>query len=979
VLRDGKGRKAIRQLGDTFDAIAGRSNIEKNSKFFTRYEQKLAQSPVKQVPLNKARGADLSDPHQAATYYKALEQESNRHKERVRNPPSDYSFYMYCLFINTKNMSTAKLEMNGEAFVLFLEDIKDTQFQTDLRQLRKDLDKATKDTERKRLKFQFANNYLNRVVECNIQPSQTLRQSRRAINARFLVALPTGLDEYRVPKPCTGKIQRGPGKAIIKSDKGGKNFNIYVPDPSQFDGTITNDSVQFTTRFVKGEGVRAVQVRPVRDTNNAPKNDKKLPYQLLPESLSKLLVSEGYQVELFGDPEQSRADLTIDERTLQAVYDTDGGGSLDKLNLDAAVQVVIARKMLHLQDVHKFSRVYWGRGKQPARDEEHFMPLERWEEQNEICEQLQKGKLKAYCCPTPANFSKLLSGIQHAYTANKASRFSHIQIIYHNSPYANPSTFQLTSEHTLFTNHKAFPNITDYVFHTQPLNVLTHDGDKYTTPDMPNNNVMTRVVLTDTPLQSIADRTVYIDTHKYSDDGLIFISEREKVSQRVAKVRYIKDGETDRLLTQLSECGHVEKQQTQKVGKMVTDTVTFTSHETAKQVCSEINKLDTGKATAMTEHTNHYATDTMTLILNKNNVTATILQDIRQALQLEEVWCVRKGRYRVRSSAHTTAASILAAINTEVHPTHPDTILIVEAQGKYIPCDFISGKYQQQLYEQGLNVVYGGYWGYPQGYTNEEIIAHATKHMHEGSGGGLAPRVYMVGGVKGVQFTFQQTQSNHFDKFLASSKIAWNGFQIKPCATPTTALVNTHTQSPTKQQQPQPNPTHIVSEFKKLLLKERAAKDLKIKVSEVATPVQEEEEGEVEVVNQQRENEQEQEGNKPNPAPRNPKNKRARQPASKTSTSTALAVTNSHGQGASKRVVTTRTADTRMEVLNVSDDEESKSDKEWSVARGRRGGARGGSGQARGGGLAPQRGVVARPNKPDYPMFTNFNRYSLPG
>lgn len=68
-----------------------------------------------------------------------------------------------------------------------------------------------------------------------------------------------------------------------------------------------------------------------------------------------------------------------------------------------------------------------------------------------------------------------------------------------------------------------------------------------------------------------------------------------------------------------------------------------------------------------------------------------------------------------------------------------------------------------------------------------------------------------------------------------------------------------------------------------------------------------------------------------------------------------------------------------MEVLNVSDDEESKSDKEWSVARGRRGGARGGSGQARGGGLAPQRGVVARPNKPDYPMFTNFNRYSLPG
>jgi hypothetical protein len=262
VLRDGKGRKAIRQLESTFDNIAGRSNIERKSKFFARYEQKLAQSPVKQVSLHKARGADLSDPLQAATFYKAWEQASNRHKEKVRNPPSDYSFYMYCLFINTKNMTTAKLEMNGESFVLFLEDIKDNQFHTDLRQLRKELDKATTDTERKRLKYQFANNYLNRVVECNIQPSQTLRQSRRAINVKFLVALPVGLDEYKVPKPCTGKIQRGPGKAIIKSDKGGKNFNIYVPDPSQFDGTITNDSVQFTTRFVKGEGVRAIQVRP---------------------------------------------------------------------------------------------------------------------------------------------------------------------------------------------------------------------------------------------------------------------------------------------------------------------------------------------------------------------------------------------------------------------------------------------------------------------------------------------------------------------------------------------------------------------------------------------------------------------------------------------------------------------------------------------------------------------------------------------
>jgi hypothetical protein len=959
----------------------------------------MAQSPVKQVSLRKARAADLSDPHQAATFYKAWEQESNRHKEKVRNPPNDYPFHMYCLFLNTKNLLTAKLEMNGEPFVLYFEDIKDREFQLALSQLKEKVGKATNDNERRKLKFQFANNYLNRVVECNIQPAQTLKQSRRAINAKFLIELPHGLDEYKVPKPCIGKIQRGAGRAIIKSDKGGKNFNIYVPDPSLFDGTISNDTVQFTTRFVKGEGVRAIQVRPVMDTDNAPKNDRKLPYQLLPKLLSERLTSDGYLVELYGDPEQSQAHITIDERTLQAVYDSDGGGSLDKLNLDAAVKVVIARKMLFLQDVHRFSRIYWGLGKEPARDEELFMTLEQWEEQNEICELLEQGKLKAYCCPTKANFSKLLTGIQHAYSTSKATRFSHIQIVYHNSPYATPTTFQLTSEHTLFSNHKAYPNITDYVFHTQPLNTLSHDGSKYATPDIPNNDVMTRIILQDTPRQSIADRQVSIDNNSYSasNSGLIFIQEREAVSKRVAKVRYNKDGETDRLLKQLNECGHIEKQLTQKVGKMVTDTVTFTDYETARQVCSEINELDTGKATAITEHTNHYATDTMTLILNKNNVTATTLLAIKQALQLEEMWCVRKSRFRVRSSAYTTASAMLSAINTEVHPTHPDTILIVESEGKYIPCDFISGKYQQQLYEQGLKVVYGGYWGYPLGDTNKEIIAHATTHMQAVSGGGLAPRVYMVGGVKGVQFTFEHTQSNHFENFIASSTVAWNGFQIKPCATPTTAIINTLTQSPTKQKEAQPKPADIVREFKKLLLRERAAKELKIKVSEVASPDSKEEEGEEEVVVQQKDRERPLEKQPTKPTDK-PNQKRGRQPTNTTSTTTntntSLITTNSSGEGTRKRVLRSSSTDTRMDVVDVNDDDgEERKDKRgggWLVVGGRRGGARretrgGGNGGATGGvsergrGRAANRlGVTIARNNQNYPLFKP-NRDTLPG
>jgi hypothetical protein len=257
--------------------------------------------------------------------------------------------------------------------------------------------------------------------------------------------------------------------------------------------------------------------------------------------------------------------------------------------------------------------------------------------------------------------------------------------------------------------------------------------------------------------------------------------------------------------------------------------------------------------------------------------------------------------------------------------------------------------------------------------------------------------VYMVGGVKGVQFTFEHTQSNHFENFIASSTVAWNGFQIKPCATPTTAIINTLTQSPNKQKEAQPKPADVISEFKKLLLRERAARELKIKVSEVASPESIVEEGEEEVVVQQHNIERPQEKQPTKPTDK-PNQKRGRQTTNTTTTTTntntSLITTNSNGEGARKRVLRPRSTDTRMDVVNVNDDdgEERKDERGggWLVVGGRRGGARseskgGGNGRATGGVSGRGResaanrlgGRIAR--EQSLLPFVSTNRHTLPG